>query len=359
MIEISNENNNPLVRRGRVEYIDFLRVISTFAVVLLHIASQNLRSSGVHSLSWHIFNIADAGTRWAVPVFVMISGALFLGREQKIEKLYKKNIFRIFTCLIFWSAFYAVVAFLTDHKAAAAFKQFITGKTHLWFLFMIIGLYIIVPFLNKIVESKELTRYYLLIFFVVAVLLQQFIAIMPYFSTYLSSAFKTAFSNMKFNFALGYSGYFILGYYLKNTRISRKAEKIIYFLGLFGMAATILGTIAVSHSKGKTNTLLYTDFGLNVLLMAVAVFVFGKMRFSKIKLTDRSKAVIGKLSKYSFGIYLVHYFVMDMLKNCLHFTTLSFNAVLSVPVLFLLISGISLLISAVINRIPFLNKYII
>ena len=359
MVEILQQTDNPSLQNQRVEYIDFLRIISTFAVVLLHIASQNLRVCDVHSFNWHIFNTSDSAVRWAVPVFVMISGALFLGREQTIEKLFRKNIFRIFTCLVFWSAFYAVMDYITKRSAANAVKQFIVGRTHLWFLFMIIGLYLIVPFLNKIVESGNLTAYFLLIFFVFAVVMRQAASIVPYFSSFFGTILKKVISNMNFHFALGYSGYFVLGYYLKTTKISKKKEAAIYLLGLLGLAGTSLGTFAVSSYKGKTDTVLYDEFGLNVLFMAVAVYVFGKMRLSKIALSNRAKNVIAKLSQYSFGVYLVHFFIIDTFRIRLNLTTLSFKPVFSVPILFLTVSLISLLISVILNRIPVLKKYIL
>lgn len=359
VIAISEQFKSPLVKPKYFEYMDILRILATFAVVFLHVSSQNRKASVIDSFNWYVFNIQEAGTRWAVPVFVMISGAVFLGRKQPIEKLYKKNIFRILTALIFWSGFYAIAKLITSHDLQKAAKQFITGNFHQWFLFMIIGLYMIVPFLNKIVESKKLTEYFLLIYLVLTIVLPHSISLFSLYHPFLGSAFKTALANMNYHFALGYSGYFVLGYYLNNIKISEKAEKIIYALGVLGYLITAFGTIAICYGKETENSMLFTNTTPNVFMMALAVFVFGKMRLGRLHLNGKSKATISRLSKYSFGIYLIHPFIIDEFRILLNFTTVSFNPLLSVPVLFLAVSIISLALSAAINHIPYLSKYIV
>ncbi len=69
--------------------------------MILHISAQNWCEIDIASFKWQVFNFFDSIVRWAVPIFVMISGALFLGRNSNIEKLYKKNILRIITFFLF------------------------------------------------------------------------------------------------------------------------------------------------------------------------------------------------------------------------------------------------------------------
>lgn len=72
--------------------LDILRIISTIAVVLLHISAQNYYNIDVVSDEFEIFAITNGMVRWCVPVFLMISGALFLGEKC----LYKKYIINIY-----------------------------------------------------------------------------------------------------------------------------------------------------------------------------------------------------------------------------------------------------------------------
>lgn len=103
---------------------------------------------------------------WAVPVFVMISGALFLSRKNDIKKLYKKNILRMCVSFAVWSAFYAIsyaiVDFFTKADYQFSFSYFLgellSGAAHMWFIPMIIGIYMCVPIFEKICESEEIVN---------------------------------------------------------------------------------------------------------------------------------------------------------------------------------------------------------
>ena len=80
----------------RTAYFDYLRVFATFAVVILHLSGQNWNNTNVNGFEWRVFNGYDSLVRWAVPVFVMISGALFLDRNISPKKIYSKYVLRLF-----------------------------------------------------------------------------------------------------------------------------------------------------------------------------------------------------------------------------------------------------------------------
>ena len=74
----------------RVIYFDFLRVLATFAVIVLHLSAQHWADTDVFSNAWLAFNLYGGIVRWSVPIFVMISGALFLWREVSISAILKR-----------------------------------------------------------------------------------------------------------------------------------------------------------------------------------------------------------------------------------------------------------------------------
>ena len=74
----------------RETYFDCLRILATFAVMILHIASQYWYAVDAGTYEWKVFSFYDGMVRWAVPVFVMISGALFLSRDMSLERIFKK-----------------------------------------------------------------------------------------------------------------------------------------------------------------------------------------------------------------------------------------------------------------------------
>ena len=76
----------------RLYYLDFLRVVATFFVILIHVSCQNW-SNPLGSFSWQVANFYDGISRFSVPIFVMISGVLFLNTKKNLIKHYILRIF--------------------------------------------------------------------------------------------------------------------------------------------------------------------------------------------------------------------------------------------------------------------------
>lgn len=93
----------------RTIYFDYLRVIACFAVIVLHVSAGQWHDYTEPTFEWNVMNIYDSATRFCVPIFLMISGALFLNPEKKLSlrKLYTHNILRVITAFCFWSFIYA------------------------------------------------------------------------------------------------------------------------------------------------------------------------------------------------------------------------------------------------------------
>lgn len=343
-------------------YFDYLRLIATFGVIVLHISAQNWHLAEPGSVEWNAFNGYDSLVRWTVPIFVMISGALFLAPENPItmEKLFKKNILRMVTAYLFWAVIYAVV--FSKKSIKAVILATLTGHHHLWFLVMLVGVYLLIPVLRKITEDTELTKYFLLLGLVFTFIIPYGLDLLVNFGgsgiVAIGNIGKGVFSNMKFHFTLGYPFYFVAGYYLSRMELSKKARNTIYVLGVAGFVLTMALTTALSVRRHEALNHYYDNFTVNVLLEALAVFTFGKYELSKISLSDKGRKVIGLLSKYSFGVYLVHVMIQDLL--CMAgIDTLSMNPFVSVPLLSVVIGIISLGISYVLNKIPVLNRFIV
>lgn len=342
---------------NRTYYYDLLRILASFAVVIIHISSQNWHNAEVDSLAWNMFNIYDSIARWAVPIFTMLSGALFLNGSQTMERICKKNIFRIAAAFTFWSLIYAVVDYTRGSGVRGLMESF--GHYHLWYLVIIIGLYLIIPCLRKIMESASLTKYFLLLALIFNFIVPQCLTLLSFVSEGASSMANTVLEQMNFHFALGYSGYFVCGAYLSRINISKKAEKIIYILGILGFLSTILLTVVFSNYYGKSGAVFYGYFTLNVLLESIGVFVFFKKHCALDGYSDKIRLWVQKLAKYSFGIYLVHVLIIEQLDKRIGWNTMSLHPVLAVPVNGIIVFGISLIISAFLNSLPVFRKYIV
>ena len=348
----------------RIIYFDYLRVFAILAVIFIHVAGQNWYDSDIKSFEWNIFNIFDSAVRWAVPVFVMISGALFLSKNIDIKRIYSKNILRMLIVYFVWSALYAfIMPFLNNTADAMTYKTIIEnvikGSYHMWFIPMIIGLYICTPIIKQIVESKNVTKYFLTVSFVFAFLWPQLFNMCDMFigGRFTAGIYSIdeVIKNMNMDIVLGFSFYFILGYFIANIDLTKKQRTVVYVLGILGFISTVLLTMVSSWKLNEPFIKYYSEFNINVLFEAIAVFVWFKYRKCE---NDRINKFILKLSKYSFGVYLVHVFIIELLKY-LGLNTLSFNPIISVPLISLITVIISNLISLILNKIPKVNKWIV
>jgi surface polysaccharide O-acyltransferase-like enzyme len=100
--------------------------------------------------------------KWCVPIFVMISGAVFLRptMNNNICRIYVKNILHILVVFIFWSLVYASYQFMiSDEPTIRGWViHFLRGHFHMWFLLLILGLYILVPILRVLVKYRKITK---------------------------------------------------------------------------------------------------------------------------------------------------------------------------------------------------------
>lgn len=340
----------------RILYLDYLRIIATIAVILIHTASQNWHEFAPDTVTWNTLNLFDSAARFAVPLFCMISGVLFLNPEKEVSvrKLYAVHIRRMVTAFLFWSLFYAVIYKVRYHWSFEQFLySFLSGSYHLWFLYMIIGFYVSVPVLRKITESRKLTEYFLII-----TLVYTFLVPILFRLPYVSSLRDAFYENTHFYLTLGYTGYFVLGYWLANIELNKSMRIVCYVIGILGFAVTAGFTRLVSLWSGELIETFYEPVSLNVLMEATGVFVFGKYVLSRWEPKETVRAWVIKLADCTFGVYLVHIIVLDFLHK-IGLTTVTFNSAFSVILIVFLTAVISFGISYVMNRIPFVKKTIV
>lgn len=346
----------------RIFYFDYLRIVAMAAVMILHIAAQNILIPTIGSFEWQTFNVADSLVRWGVPVFIMISGALFLGKEQKISKIFKKNILRLATAFLFWSLAYALWQKFVTHEITTNtnfIMQIVRGYGHLWFIPMIMGLYMISPILKKITENRRIAWYFVILSIIFSMIIPQAIKIIGYKFETFSMISNVASNSLQMQFVLGYSGYFMLGYLLHTADIKQTRKKYIYMAGVLGVLFTIFATSFMSSRMNELIVDFYDNMSINVLLMSVAVFIFGREHMNGVLKNKTSQNFVMLLSKCSFGMYLFHMFSIDILRHVFHFNSLSLTPLLSIPIIFIITFVSSFIVSMILNKVPILKKYVV
>lgn len=309
---------------NHLDWVDGTRCVAALAVVLLHAAASAVTDRSLLGTSgWWVANILDSATRWCVPVFVMLSGALLLGPAHPGESwlaFYQKRFARVLLPLIVWSLFYLgyetcwAYSRETEPDLLFFWKQTLIGMPyfHLWFLFMLPGLYLATPLLRQMLT----------------VLCRKQLAVLC------AGLLVLALANKLFSIWRGdgppfagvlfipYIGYFLAGYLIATgPRNSRWPWPTL----LASIAVTAIGC-GWYAAQGKLNaaTYFYDYFSIATIPAGLAAFALC-LRLPKIKL-------FGWLAPVSFGIYLIHPMWLDLLWQFnLRPTTL--HPVLAIPLL--------------------------
>ncbi|MDD3223936.1 MAG: acyltransferase [Clostridium sp.] len=304
-MKLANEKKNK-----RIEYFDVLRVTAMFAVILNHTwgyFSELNYPIYNHTLRWQVDNVLLTFTRFDVPIFLMISGALLLDskKNNSIKYLFKNRLHKILVPFITWDIIYIIIYRHSGGKYVI-FKEFIKSifsardyAGHLWYLYVIVGIYLITPLLSCFVnkENKSLINYMLLLWIVFGVLI-------PFFQGFFPGAKFADYANL--NLLSGYVGYYVLGYKLANTNKKFNMIKlfIIFIIGWFMTAAM---SYFYQNKIGGFSTFPQNFTNPNIVIMSFAIFAFIRQLVQEHKLSKKVKSIILNISYLSFGIYLIHY----------------------------------------------------
>ncbi|TDO21981.1 acyltransferase [Pedobacter duraquae] len=341
------------MRDTKLKWADNLRVVATMSVIVLHVSAPLMPISGFTS-SWWIANFSNSSVRFCVPVFVMLTGTLLLPKESLLKDFLSKRFYRIVLPFLFWSIAYVSFDFVLkikhgEHLTIGSTIKFIFNQYrmgtyyHLWFVYMLIGLYLFIPILGKWVrKSTKMELVYFLIIWIYTLIFTY-----PFLS-WLKINIETGYFG-------GFIGYMVLGYYLSIISFKNKAQKDIIAILLFiiGWVVSFLGTYELFRLKGSLDELFCNYLTINVMLSSIGAFLFFKDK-------DISNAKLIKvrdfINQHSYGIYLVHVLVLIMLFK-IGITCQFITPIIGIPLTTILCLSISGGIIFLVRKIPF-GKYI-
>ncbi|GHU57663.1 hypothetical protein FACS189444_0110 [Spirochaetia bacterium] len=156
----------------------------------------------------------------------------------------------------------------------------------------------------------------------------------------------------------GYIGYYVAGYYFATYELQTKAKTIINISAVVSLLFTIIVTSFVSIYKNEPVGVLYGYLLPTTMFIAYALFVFFKENYVKIKISQKMEMIIIKISKDTFGIYLIHALIIQIF-GIIGINTLIINPILSIPVISIVVMVISYIGAIIIRKIPILKEYII
>ena len=325
--------------------LDFLRVIAAFAVVFLHVSSRVVvYYPDVHSMMWWTGNIADAFVRWSVPVFVMISGALVFSSSSDITPIqyYKKRAFRLFPPIIFWTLVYFSVREYTQSSfnLNSAVESLVDGTPyyHLWYVYMIVGLYLAAPFLRPMVAGVDSGSLRLLIAGCFT------IAAIESLMGGTSATFLPRF--------LPFLGYFLAGHYLLSHG-SKLSNRLLVSVFLVCGGIVAVGTAALFPQLGQRSwDVMYNYLNPVVIIMSLCIFLLFTKNSNPLWMPA---SLVRRIAPITLGIYLVHPLWLMLLSE-FRISGFMMHPAVGIPVTTLLAFMLSAASAALLANIPFLKR---
>ncbi len=338
----------------RIYYLDYLRVLAIISIVVGHNATPYFWGN-IDSSQWKAVNIYETVLRPFLPVFLMISGSLFLNRQIPIKKIYSKYVVKMLVAVVAWSLFYAIVA---PDPSLGFVTQFAQGFYHLWFMKLMILIYLLLPLIKRLADNKRASMVYLIVAGIIFTLGQGISILHDFVSV---SAVET---NPVLNFIyyfrdsalmqmIGYVGYFMLGHHLAKMEPVKKIRVSIYALALLSFAFTYKAQYVVAFGAQGPSENYYGPFMLNIFFPSVALFLF----FKNLELDGNS--FIQQLSKISFGVYLIHPIVIIWLEKYFGIRSVMINPLFGILLVGILTAAIAFVFSYILSRIPVVNKYLV
>ena len=308
----NRENENKVAGMNNHVYgFSYLRAIACVAVIVLHtVYSAVLLYGNGQNQSIMIISMAIVDClMWAVPCFIMVTGALLLNPDKQIgyKKLFGQYIARIFIALVLFGMVFRIFDVFMD-KEPVNLKGFLygfyeiftgTGWSHIWYLYLLIGLYLLLPFYIKAVDQSSKNEIsYLLGLYIL------FLSILPVLQIWnINCGFYIHVSTI-YPFYL-FCGYAIYRHVWKPGKI---LSGILVLVGTF--LIVILTVIRWQHNNPALEVLWgYSSF----LVVIQAIGIFSLLKDAGASGKCLIKKILLKIDSCSFGIYLIHMIFVRLL----------------------------------------------
>jgi len=344
--------------KDRLIGLDLLKIVSAFMIAVIHASSGVFNNHELGSLVWKEGLILNAVTRFAVPVFLMISGALLLGRKISLDKAIRKAIIAGIALFVWSFAFILTKKILWNdgnviHDTLMIFfNKRVSG--HLWYGYLLIWIYLFSPILNIMYES--LSNKIRIYFIILGLLIPSAIdSVIYYFSLDVQILQNSFFIYMN----LGYISVLFMG-----RMIYENKEGISLILGgissVIGLVLTILLTEGISRRLGVSTHTFFSELEIGNVMYAFGIMLLGCKLSWKGDNTFIKKIII-KVSELAMGIYFSHALVMWLIGDTISFRGITFKIDNSVPecLLFVVIIFVTTIIMiAPLANIPYLKKLV-
>ncbi len=338
--------------KNKTAYFEWLRIFAAAAVVVMHTEGIWWPSIDHTTAQWQALTFWDAWVRWPVPVFIMITGALFLPRKTELKTILRRYLSRMAAAFLIWSGVYALYGFSRGATPAQTLSAFLTGHYHLWYLPYLCGVYLMLPFVQRIVTDERLSRQLMWVSLTVGAAIPWLADLAALCFPRWSADLAGVKNTLHFTFFFDLLGVLVLGHELNRQEQPPARRRLLYLLGILGAALTCPLTIWASRRTGSPNALFCSINAPGTLCAAAALFVFAKYNLTRLN------GAVAWLAEHSFGIYLIHALVIELLsQRGIH--ALAGEPLWTVPVLAAVVFALSLAAAALIRKLPRIGKLLV
>ena len=303
--------------KERVWYCDWLRFVGILSVILIHILAW-FRDYYLHInyKYYFVMSLFDSFTRMGVPIFLMLTGIFMFSSKNNInykEFIKSKVIVKLVIPFVIISfVYYLYWCGITNNDISII--QFIIKlsndeiKYHFWFMYEIILIYMMIPFLKVFINNVSRRDLFSLIILI-------FIFGNGLFTVNLyTSRYDIAmFNSIKFPDIVIYINYLFVGYYLYKYDIKVRDRKIIYILGVISIL--LIPVADMFFIEGKMNDMMFCPRSIFPFIPSVGLFLFFKYNYDKVKIFKRFEYIIGRGSSLIFYVYMIHVLVMEIVQR--------------------------------------------
>lgn len=363
--------------KNREVYIDQLRVIAIISIVCCHVsASIIILNTDVisHFKTFYWTLLFNSGRFIGVPVFVMLSGALLIGKNYSLSTFVRKRFNRVFVPFIFWVIIFVLFSVFVQHVELTSdlvVKVFFglngTVGSVLWFVWMLFIVYIAIFIINRLLEYARFRSWerkciiMLVILSLICYAVYNLISIqyemIPYYCLFIPYAVfgyyltHTEFTDMK-----------IADFNITPKRITFAAFILLVACYLYFVWTVCLKSIALNKfSSGSYFDVIVIIFNFSIILLFRYLPKsdgFAGKKVSAFLSSDYASKAILSMSLCSYGIYLVHILILRFLEE-IYLNSIQYynHPKLGIPVVVVVVFLSSWAVIWIMSKIPYLNKF--
>ena len=299
----------------RLMYGDAVRILGSMAVVIIHVCADGMpQYTTIPFTSWLNLLCLDSLSRWCVPIFIMLSGALLLdpGKKQTLTEFYSKRFKRVGYPLIFWTVVYLIWdAYFIRHgiRLGHISLSILQGLPyyHLHFMFALVGLYAVTPFLREILDNRNgrVSLQAITICLLMGVLND--IALARY------SGGMTATTLF-----VQYIGFFLAGYRLRQGRLNRRQIAAALTGFIISVGLTMVWAVYGLHQHYRYSMISWSLDYLSPMTITSSITMWLLLRHFFSEGAGKrlmTQQWIINCGRATLGIYLIHPLIKEILQN--------------------------------------------